>query len=98
MTRRLADLDRHRRRLCRAGKRIERGESGPSGFLLQIIAYRRMDSGLGEALLSHIKWVPFFAVFFGGMSYHLSTALLAHLFGYNSELHSPDIAFNMFLY
>jgi hypothetical protein len=44
-----------------------------------------MDCGLGEALLLYMKWVPFFIVFFGGMSYHVSTALLAHLFGYNSK-------------
>jgi len=50
-----------------------------------------MDCGLGEALLLYMKWVPFFVVFFGGMSYHVSTALLAHLFGYNSKFWFTDV-------
>jgi hypothetical protein len=58
---------------------------------VQILAYRRMDCGLGEALLLYMKWVPFFVVFFGGMSYHISTALLAHLFGYNSKFWFTDM-------
>jgi hypothetical protein len=45
-----------------------------------------MEMGLGQAIIQFAKWIPFFFIFFGGISYHLSTALLAHLFGYDSTL------------
>jgi len=55
----------------------------------QILAHRRMELGLGHAIILFTKWIPFFFIFFGGISYHLSTALLAHLFGYNSTFGHP---------
>jgi hypothetical protein len=30
-----------------------------------------------------LTWVPFLLVFFGGLSYHIATALMSHLIGYN---------------
>jgi hypothetical protein len=97
LIRRLADLDQRRRRVCGTRKHLECSEfprlvlnvetdlKNRTTLPVQVLAYRRMDCGLGEALLLYMKWVPFFVVFFGGMSYHVSTALLAHLFGYNSK-------------
>ncbi|KAF8177241.1 glycosyl transferase family group 2-domain-containing protein [Pholiota molesta] len=35
------------------------------------------------AMFENLRWIPFFLFFFGGMSIHLSTALLAHLFSYD---------------
>jgi hypothetical protein len=40
--------------------------------------------------ISQIIWLPFFLVFFGGLSYHISLALMSHLVGYNMvRLPSP---------
>lgn len=33
------------------------------------------------ALLDAVKWMPFFLIFFGGLSWHLGYSLLAHMFG-----------------
>ncbi|KAL6298009.1 hypothetical protein BKA93DRAFT_706796, partial [Sparassis latifolia] len=35
------------------------------------------------AFFENVMWVPFFFFFFGGLSLHLSIAVLAHLFSYN---------------
>jgi hypothetical protein len=35
-----------------------------------------------------IKWMPIFMVFFGGISIHLSKAILCHFFGINMEWNS----------
>ncbi|KAH9946762.1 hypothetical protein B0H21DRAFT_693218, partial [Amylocystis lapponica] len=54
--------------------------AGNLGFtLLEYCLGRRslFDSGL-----ENITWIPFF-FFFGGLSIHLSDAVLAHLFSYN---------------
>lgn len=48
-----------------------------------ILDYRLGTRGLLEALVGNFTWIPFFTVFFGGLSIHLSQALLAHLFSYN---------------
>jgi hypothetical protein len=33
--------------------------------------------------IENVTWIPFFFFFFGGLSIHLSQALLSHLFSYN---------------
>jgi len=47
------------------------------------LEYRLGQKDLLFSLFENFKWVPFFFFFFGGLSIHLSTALLAHLFSYN---------------
>ncbi|QKX64636.1 uncharacterized protein TRUGW13939_11811 [Talaromyces rugulosus] len=42
--------------------------------------HRLGDKNLFWALLESFRWMPFFFVFFGGISWHISYALLAHLF------------------
>ncbi|PCH34589.1 hypothetical protein WOLCODRAFT_106236 [Wolfiporia cocos MD-104 SS10] len=55
--------------------------SGNLGFTL--LEYRLGQRSLLDALLENCTWIPFFFFFFGGLSIHLSQALLAHLFSYN---------------
>lgn len=50
---------------------------------MSVARYRAKNSGLLRALFEHFIWVPFMVVFFGGMSSHVLTALLAHPVGYN---------------
>ncbi|KAH7912096.1 glycosyl transferase family group 2-domain-containing protein [Hygrophoropsis aurantiaca] len=54
---------------------------GNLGFTL--LQYRLGQRGLISALVENITWIPFFFFFFGGLSIHLSQALLAHLLSYN---------------
>lgn len=46
---------------------------------LAIVRYRLGEKSLVGALLENFKWMPMFAIFFGGVSFHLSLALLAHM-------------------
>lgn len=52
--------------------------SGP--FALAVIRYRSGEKPLLSALLENFKWMPMMTVFFGGISFHVSNAILAHLF------------------
>ncbi|PPQ70784.1 hypothetical protein CVT26_014719 [Gymnopilus dilepis] len=54
---------------------------GNVGYTL--LEYRLGQRSLFSATFENIRWVPFFTFFFGGMSIHLSTALLAHMFSYD---------------
>ncbi|SPO34618.1 uncharacterized protein PSFLO_00089 [Pseudozyma flocculosa] len=45
--------------------------------------YRSKQGGLLALAKEHIIWIPFMMTFFGGMSYHVLTALLSHPFGIN---------------
>ncbi|KAJ7573930.1 glycosyl transferase family group 2-domain-containing protein [Mycena floridula] len=54
---------------------------GNVGFTL--LEYRIGHRTLLSALMENLRWVPFFTFFFGGLSIHLSTAILAHLFSYD---------------
>ncbi|PHH74648.1 hypothetical protein CDD82_4832 [Ophiocordyceps australis] len=47
---------------------------------LAILRYRAGDRSLLSSLGENIKWMPLMTVFFGGISFHVSLALLAHLF------------------
>ncbi|WWD07950.1 hypothetical protein V865_006058 [Kwoniella europaea PYCC6329] len=58
------------------------GLSNVSSALFQ---YRLNTNSLGNALVQNFKWIVFFFFFFCGMSWHLSTALCAHLTGYNMQ-------------
>ncbi|KAJ9112325.1 hypothetical protein QFC19_000745 [Naganishia cerealis] len=56
---------------------------GLSNISSAIFQYRLKQNSLGGALIGNFKWLFFFFFFFCGMSYHLTTALLAHLTGYD---------------
>ncbi|KAJ1043094.1 hypothetical protein NDA11_003145 [Ustilago hordei] len=54
------------------------------GNVGQILArYRAKVDGLFPLIKEHVIWIPYMFIFFGGLSYHVLTALLAHLVGYN---------------
>ncbi|KAJ3724459.1 glycosyl transferase family group 2-domain-containing protein [Lentinula raphanica] len=48
-----------------------------------ILEYRLGRHNLFSAFIENITWIPFFFFFFGGLSIHLTAALLAHMFSYN---------------
>ncbi|KDR73818.1 hypothetical protein GALMADRAFT_251646 [Galerina marginata CBS 339.88] len=54
---------------------------GNVGYTL--LEYRLGQRNFFGATFENLRWIPFFTFFFGGMSIHLSTALLAHLFSYD---------------
>jgi hypothetical protein len=47
------------------------------------LEYRIGHKGLIAAFIENISWIPFFFIFFGGLSIHLTKAILAHMFSYN---------------
>jgi len=54
---------------------------GNLGFTL--LEYRLGHRSVWSSAIENLRWVPFFLFFFGGLSIHLSTAILAHLFSYD---------------
>jgi hypothetical protein len=54
---------------------------GNLGFTL--LEYRLGHRSFFGSAFENLRWVPFFVFFFGGLSIHLSTAILAHMFSYN---------------
>lgn len=54
---------------------------GNVGYTL--LEYRLGHRDILAALWTNLIWIPFFFFFFGGLSIHISTAILAHLFSYN---------------
>ena len=46
---------------------------------LATLRYRTGERSLLGSLAENFKWTPMLTVFFGGLSYHVSAALLAHL-------------------
>lgn len=52
--------------------------SGP--IALAILRYRTGEKGLLASLVENFKWSAMMTVFFGGISFHITTALLAHMF------------------
>ncbi|KAI8838090.1 glycosyl transferase family group 2-domain-containing protein [Chytridium lagenaria] len=54
-----------------------------SNISFAIFRYRLKDKSIFGALWENICWMPFFAVFFSGLSFHVSLALVSHLIGYN---------------
>ncbi|KAF2475919.1 uncharacterized protein BDR25DRAFT_89438 [Lindgomyces ingoldianus] len=51
-----------------------------SNVCLAVMRYRLGDMSLWSSLLENFKWMPLFVIFFGGLSFHLSLAILAHMF------------------
>ena len=54
-----------------------------SNISFAIFRYRLRQATLWSAFYENICWIPFFAIFFSGLSFHVSIALLAHMFGVN---------------
>ncbi|KAG0701466.1 glycosyl transferase family group 2-domain-containing protein [Suillus ampliporus] len=54
---------------------------GNLGYTL--LEYRLGQRNILASALENLTWIPFFFFFFGGLSIHLSQALLSHLFSYN---------------
>lgn len=48
---------------------------------LAVLRYRTGEKGLVSGLFTNLKWVPVMIIFLGGVSLHVSQALLSHLFG-----------------
>lgn len=48
-------------------------------FCLAVVRYRLGEKSLLGALVENFKWMPLFVIFFGGLSFHLSCAILAHM-------------------
>ena len=47
---------------------------------LAVLRYRIEEKSLGPALLENFTWIPLLTVFLGGISLHVSQAILCHLF------------------
>jgi len=56
---------------------------GLGNLAFSLLEYRLGQRDLFKSFWNNIKWIPFFFFFFGGLSIHLSQAILAHLFSYN---------------
>lgn len=50
---------------------------------LAIVRFRAGMGGLLPLVWENLKFLPFLVIFFGGLSYHVSTALLSHVLGIN---------------
>ncbi|GAM34000.1 hypothetical protein TCE0_013f01302 [Talaromyces pinophilus] len=57
--------------------------SAAGNVCLAIIRYRLGEKPLLASLVENFMWMPMFAIFFGGLSFHLSLAILSHMFGIN---------------
>ncbi|KAH7869394.1 glycosyl transferase family group 2-domain-containing protein [Lentinula edodes] len=54
---------------------------GNLGFTM--LEYRLGHRSIWSSAVENLRWVPFLLFFFGGLSTHLSTAMLVHLFSYD---------------
>lgn len=52
---------------------------------LSILRYRLAERTMFEAFVENCQWIPFFMVFFSGLSFHVSGALISHIIGYNMQ-------------
>ncbi|CAI6331822.1 unnamed protein product [Periconia digitata] len=51
-----------------------------SNISLALLRYRLGEMPLIKSVLENFKWLPFFIIFFGGLSFHISLAILSHMF------------------
>ncbi|KDR73048.1 hypothetical protein GALMADRAFT_746548 [Galerina marginata CBS 339.88] len=56
---------------------------GAGNVAYTLLEYRLGQRDIFSAAVENFGYVPFFWFFFGGLSMHLSTALLSHMFSYN---------------
>lgn len=59
--------------------------NGLSNVSFALLRHRTREKQFLPALLEAIKWLPFFFLFFSGISIHCARALVCHLFGINIE-------------
>ena len=52
---------------------------------LAVLRYRIGESGLIRALWTNLKWIPMLTIFLGGVSLHVSQALLCHFFSIDMQ-------------
>ena len=57
--------------------------SGLGNVSLAVLRYRTGECSLIKALFENFSWVPLLMIFLGGVSIHVSQALLSHLFSIN---------------
>lgn len=57
--------------------------NGLGNVALAVMRYRIGQKGFFAALLENVKWIPLLAIFLGGLSLHVSQALLSHMFEVN---------------
>ncbi|KAH0373699.1 hypothetical protein KCU65_g253, partial [Aureobasidium melanogenum] len=55
--------------------------SALGNLTLAVLRYRTDEQGLMSAILLNLMWIPMMMLFLGGLSLHLSQALLSHMFG-----------------
>ncbi|KAH8830090.1 glycosyl transferase family group 2-domain-containing protein [Flagelloscypha sp. PMI_526] len=58
---------------------------GTGNLAFTLLEYRLGHRSLISAFVESVTWIPFFFFFFGGLSLHLTIAILAHLFSYNIQ-------------
>lgn len=54
--------------------------NGLGNLALAIMRYRIGQKSFFSAFLENLKWIPLLSIFLGGLSLHVSSALLAHMF------------------
>jgi hypothetical protein len=54
--------------------------SALGNLALAALRYRTGEKNLLAALIENLKWIPLMAVFLGGISFHVSQALISHFF------------------
>ncbi|KUI55537.1 hypothetical protein VP1G_02964 [Cytospora mali] len=55
------------------------------GVALAVIRYRTGERSLLGSIYENFKWTPMMAIFFSGLSFHVSCALIAHLLHINMQ-------------
>ncbi|KAJ6542316.1 glycosyl transferase family group 2-domain-containing protein [Mycena vulgaris] len=56
---------------------------GVGNLGVTVLEYRLGHRNFFTAVIENLRWLPFFSLFFGGLSIHLCTAILAHVFSYD---------------
>jgi len=55
--------------------------SGLGNLSLAVLRYRIGEKGFFASLIENLCWIPLLTIFLGGVSLHISQALMSHLFG-----------------
>jgi membrane glycosyltransferase len=55
--------------------------TGLGNVALAVLRYRIGEKPLGSSLFTNLMWIPLMSIFLGGLSLHVSQALLSHLVG-----------------
>ncbi|KAF1982641.1 hypothetical protein K402DRAFT_339995 [Aulographum hederae CBS 113979] len=55
--------------------------TGLGNLALAVLRYRSGEKGLLSALFENLSWIVMFTIFLGGISLHVSQAILSHMFG-----------------